>query len=113
MQNMSDWFLKLQTTGLNNKMEYNEEKDLLNDLATLRVETTSEEIKNFKAHSGECQYCGGIVKMARDQKTFKLVLDGCWCLRCGQRYYVKTDLSVDDFDKLMWGEKTQQEKENK
>lgn len=76
----------------------------------LRVETKLEKI-NFHAHSGECKYCGGIVKMARDQETLQLVLDGCWCLKCGQRYFVKTQMTVEKFDMLQWRQKSMKEKQ--
>lgn len=63
------------------------------------------EITNFKAHSGECS-CGGIVKMARNNITLDLEPDKCWCLNCGQHYFVKIKLEdLHKWDTEQWRQK--------
>lgn len=56
----------------------------------LRIGYPSEPIE-FEAMDGKCGHCGGLVKMPRDPETMHLQPDKCWCLLCGQRYYVETD----------------------
>ena len=69
----------------------------------IRCYEPSEKIELF-AHSGECRYCDGVVKMRR---TIKGALDpkGCWCLLCGQHYYVEIKGSIDDWEAEQWKQK--------
>ena len=59
----------------------------------IRARQPKEEI-TFYAHAGVCKYCGGIVKMPRDDK-YELEPDKCWCLLCGQPYYVNVNKGID------------------
>ena len=49
----------------------------------------------FHAFQGQCRYCAdeaddpGIVAMRRNPDTLVLEPEHCWCLGCGQRYYVR------------------------
>jgi hypothetical protein len=47
-----------------------------------------ERLTTFEEQSGECIYCGSIVKMPRDNETLRLQPNKCWCLLCGQHYFV-------------------------
>lgn len=78
----------------------------------LRIDYPPEEIEMF-AHSGECRYCNGIVKMIRDTNTGKLRLDNCWCLLCGQRYYVKIEGSIEEWELNQWEQKAEKERVRK
>jgi hypothetical protein len=69
----------------------------------------SEVCTNFFGHSGECKYCGGIVKMQRSKEApYLLNPEACWCLKCGQAYTVRVPKgeSITEFDSRQWGEKT-------
>lgn len=71
---------------------------------TVRSKEPSEEIVFF-AHAGECRYCpGGIVKMERHPHSFELLPDRCWCLQCGQHYFVRVDNPVT-FEIEQWRQK--------
>lgn len=72
----------------------------------LRINEPSEKIEMF-AHSGECKYCNGIVKMMRDFETFKLQPDNCQCLLCGQRYFVEIIGSIEEWELNQWKQKGQ------
>lgn len=68
-----------------------------------RASNPPEEI-TFHAHAGACRYCKGPVKMMRDPNTFALVPDNCWCLGCGQPYYVVTD-DIVKWEQDQWRQK--------
>ncbi len=74
----------------------------------LRNNKPPEQIE-FTAHSGTCHHCGGLVKMKRDRETMVLKLDGCWCLQCGQPYFVKLkpNQTIEDFEHEQWRQKGQ------
>lgn len=57
------------------------------------------------AHSGECRYCGGMVKMGRDPSTGGLQPANCSCLLCGQRYFVEIKGSIKEWDIEQWKQK--------
>ncbi len=61
----------------------------------------------FTAHAGVCNYCKGIVKMFRDQITFKLQPDDCRCLVCGQPYFVEVVGTIEDWEQNQWVQKGQ------
>jgi len=71
---------------------------------TFRFNEPGEETVFF-AHAAECRYCpGGIVKMTRHPETFALQPDQCFCLQCGQRYFVRVDNPVV-FEIEQWRQK--------
>lgn len=52
----------------------------------------AEQLKKMYAHDGECVHCGFVVKMGRNQESpYELLPSKCWCLRCGQRYFMVID----------------------
>lgn len=69
----------------------------------MRFDEPSETI-TFEAHTGACRYCGGIVKMCRDPKTFRLLPSRCLCLQCGQPYHVVTD-DLEAWERQQWDQK--------
>lgn len=70
----------------------------------LRIDFPPEKIE-MVAHSAECRYCNGIVKMMRDPQSFELQPDNCSCLMCGQRYFVEIDVSIEEWERLQWYQK--------
>lgn len=72
----------------------------------LRIKEPPEEIEMI-AHSADCRYCNGVVKMMRDDKTFKLQPDNCRCLMCGQSYFVKIVGSIEEWELQQWRQKGQ------
>lgn len=72
----------------------------------LRIKEPPEEIEMI-AHSADCRYCNGVVKMMRDDKTFELRPDNCRCLKCGQGYYVKILGAVEEWELKQWRQKGQ------
>jgi hypothetical protein len=71
----------------------------------LRINEPPEKIEMF-AHSADCRYCNGIVKMIRDSKSFKLQPGNCSCLCCGQRYYVEIKGSIEEWEIEQWRQKS-------
>ena len=69
-----------------------------------------EEIE-FYAHSGKCRYCidedgdPGIVKMWMSLENYALHPEKCWCLGCGQRYYVTTS-NIKEWAEEQWRQKS-------
>lgn len=61
--------------------------------------------KEMVTHKGECKYCSGIVKMPRHPETLKLEPDKCWCLLCGQHYFVEVGYSIDNWELEQWRQK--------
>lgn len=49
----------------------------------------SRKLKRMYAHTGECEDCRGPVKMMRDKHSGDLMFHSCWCLFCGQTYYME------------------------
>lgn len=76
-------------------------------MTDLRVNEEPELLKEMLAHSGECKYCGtnGLVKMVRDKDTFRLKPDQCYCVVCGQRYYMEI-ADLDAWELKQWQQKT-------
>ena len=72
----------------------------------LRIDESPEEIE-MVAHSAECRYCNGMVKMMRDPETFKLQPHKCCCLMCGQRYYVEIPGTIEEWELKQWKQKGQ------
>lgn len=52
-----------------------------------RLEDDPIELKSMHAFRAQCQHCGSYVVMGRDKQD-KLNPSHCWCIRCGQRYYM-------------------------
>lgn len=67
-------------------------------------------LKEMHAHRGVCtkQGCKGIVKMARNMRTFELDPNDCFCYKCGSKYY----MLIDDIEKWELEQWEQKEKEN-
>jgi hypothetical protein len=72
----------------------------------LRIGSPPEKIEMF-AHSADCRYCNGVVKMMRDRETFKLQTDNCPCLMCGQRYFVEISDTIEEWELKQWRQKGQ------
>ncbi len=72
----------------------------------LRVDEPPEKI-DMVAHSAECMYCEGIVKMMRDMNTAKLQPDNCQCLLCGQRYFVEIKGDIGEWELNQWRQKAE------
>jgi len=72
----------------------------------LRIDQPPEKIE-MVAHSADCRYCNGVVKMMRDPKTMKLQPDNCACLMCGQRYFVIIEDTIEAFELQQWRQKGQ------
>ena len=72
----------------------------------VRVNEPPEKIE-MVAHSGVCKYCEGIVKMMRDINIAKLQPNNCYCLFCGQRYYVEIPGSIGEWELNQWKQKQQ------
>lgn len=61
------------------------------------------ELKAMIAHCGVCDHCKGLVKMGR-MKDRTLNPNHCWCLQCGQPYYMKIiDLRI--WEQEQWEQK--------
>lgn len=73
----------------------------------VRVGEPPEKIE-MVAHSAECRYCQGIVKMMRDMKTGRLQPDNCQCLLCGQRYFVEIqEIGEGEWELNQWRQKAE------
>ncbi len=72
----------------------------------VRVEKPPEKI-DMVAHSADCRYCNGVVKMMRDRETFGLQPNNCSCLMCGQRYFVEISGSIEEWELKQWRQKGQ------
>lgn len=72
----------------------------------LRINSPPEKIE-MVAHSADCSYCSGVVKMMRDIETGKLQPSNCSCLRCGQRYFVEILGTVEEWELKQWRQKGQ------
>jgi hypothetical protein len=67
------------------------------------------EIIVFHAHEGRCRYCeGGIVKMRKTDQT--LHPDQCWCIQCGQPYYVEFMGTAEEWNEEQWQQKATEER---
>jgi hypothetical protein len=72
---------------------------------TLRIHQAPEPIE-MHGHQARCRYChDGIVKMARNERTLALEPDQCWCLLCGQPYFVVIDGDLHTWEARQWQEK--------
>lgn len=56
-----------------------------------RVNEPAELLEEMVAHVGECKHCGGIVKMMRKLETYALDPNACFCLYCGQPYFMEIE----------------------
>jgi hypothetical protein len=72
----------------------------------LRINEPPEKIE-MTAHSADCTHCNGVVKMLRDDKTFKLQPNNCRCLMCGQPYFVEIPGCLAEWELKQWRQKGQ------
>jgi hypothetical protein len=72
----------------------------------LRINSPPEKIE-MVAHSADCRYCNGPVKMMRHNRTFRLQPDNCSCLGCGQRYFVEILGTIEEWELKQWRQKEQ------
>jgi hypothetical protein len=72
----------------------------------VRIHEPPEKIE-MVAHSADCRYCNGIVKMRRDIVTGRLQPDNCMCLLCGQRYFVKIEGDIYEWELNQWKQKAE------
>lgn len=65
-------------------------------------------LKEMHGHSGVCLFCPdgqGTVKMRREnEEPFRLIPNACWCLLCGQSYFMEIS-DLEAFDRDQWIEK--------
>lgn len=58
------------------------------------------------AHVGKCEVCGReLVKMPRDTNG-KLLPQNCWCLACGQRYFMEIP-NLEEWEHEQWKQKAE------
>lgn len=63
------------------------------------------ELKSMYAHKGRCEVCGeNTVKMLRGMPGGRLLPEHCFCLCCGQRYYMVID-DLETWENSQWKEK--------
>lgn len=72
----------------------------------IRIGEPPEKIE-MVAHSAECRYCKGIVKMMRDMETARLQPNNCLCLFCGQRYFVEIQGDIREWELNQWRQKAE------
>ena len=73
----------------------------------VRLKRPTEQIE-LVGHAGDCRYCGGVVKMPRDRKG-EIQPNKCWCLLCGQHYFVEIPGSITEWEWQQWVQKTKLE----
>ena len=73
-------------------------------MKNIRSEKEPELLKEMFAHSGKCNYCDGIVKMRRNEKTMLLEPKKCVCFGCGQRYFMEIK-NISDWEQDQWAQK--------
>lgn len=91
------------------------EDDIIKKLENMKIPGTQYDLRineppekiDMVAWSADCRYCNGMVKMPRDSATFKIQPDKCWCLMCGQRYFVDITGTIEEFELLQWRQKGQ------
>ena len=69
-----------------------------------RIKKPREYLASMRGHNGVCLYCGSIVKMGRDHETMHLNPDHCWCLQCGQQYFMIID-DIRAWEEEQWKQK--------
>ena len=64
-------------------------------------------LKHMYAFRAECSVCeGGIIMMMRDQSPpHELRPKQCWCIQCGQRYYLEID-DIGKWESEQWMQKS-------
>jgi transcription elongation factor Elf1 len=63
-------------------------------------------LDSMYAHEGKCVLCGEIVKMLRHSITHRLKPDACYCLHCGQAYYMEIP-DIDAWEVEQWNQKAE------
>lgn len=72
----------------------------------MRIHEPREKLEGFRGHRGTCVHCKKPVFMLRMQEVpFTIKPDNCYCIGCGQRYFVETNLSLQEFEYLQWKQK--------
>lgn len=62
-------------------------------------------LKEMHAHTGVCEICHQeMVKMSRNSQTLQLEPQHCWCIACGQLYYMEID-DINKWELGQWQEK--------
>lgn len=69
----------------------------------IRLNKSPEHLKEMTAHTGKCVHCAGPVKMPRGKKM-ELLPEYCWCIQCGQRYFMKID-DINAWEIKQWEQK--------
>lgn len=64
----------------------------------------NEELKEMKAHTGQCTDCEGPVKMLRDPVNMHLLPDQCFCLQCGKTYFMTIE-DIHAWEMEQWEQK--------
>jgi hypothetical protein len=79
------------------------------DNVVSRGDEKPERIKELVGFKGECKYCGdmGLVQIFRNMKTLALEFDRCYCLLCGQRYFIEVE-DVKAWEEKQWQQKGKQ-----
>lgn len=69
----------------------------------------SEKLTHMTGFEGPCRHCGdrGLVKMSRCPYTFRLEPGRCWCLLCGQKYF----MSIPESELPQWEKRQRSEKD--
>ena len=72
----------------------------------MRINEKPVKLDAMFAHQADCHFCDtGIVKMSRNRETLELEPHNCWCLLCGQRYYMDIE-DLKEFDDRQGHQKT-------
>jgi hypothetical protein len=70
----------------------------------MRKDSPKEFLHQMIAHSGKCIYCEGVVKMTRHRITCELDPKKCFCLQCGQKYWMDI-LDIEEWEREQWRQK--------
>lgn len=76
------------------------------DIYGSRIEEPEEELKDMTAFRGSCSHCSGVILMSLTS-TGEMNPDGCQCIQCGQRYFMKIN------DRATWEAEQWAQKEKK
>jgi hypothetical protein len=71
----------------------------------IRKEKKMKKLEKMTAHKGVCDDCHGPVKMPRDEVTLELLPRKCFCLRCGQRYFMEIE-DLEAWEVEQWQQKS-------
>lgn len=74
--------------------------------------TPPRKLEKMYAHTGECEDCKGPVKMMRDKASGDLLFHACWCLCCGQTYFMQIE-DKEAWEKEQWRQKSDSENDRR